>query len=120
VLYALDAASGTVAWKHLPGDALVAPPVALGELVACATSDRVFAVNAATGQLAWEQALRARPVGELDGALLVRHRDGTSSLLDGATGAPRRKQLPGQAVASHGRLVQLRGGAEIVAWKLPR
>jgi len=120
VLQALDAASGTTIWRHLPGEPLRSAPVAVGDIVVCATDTRLVGLHAANGQLAWEQAVAAKPLGDLNGALLAARADGSTELRDAATGAVLMQGLPADAVSCGGLLVELRGRSEVVAWKLVR
>ncbi len=120
VLLALDASSGVARWRHLPGEALRCAPVVVGDLVLCSTDTRLFAVHASSGQLAWEQEVHARPLAELNGAVLDVRADGSSEVREASTGAVLVQALPSDVVSNHGMLVQLRGGTEVVGWKLGR
>ncbi|HTE04904.1 MAG TPA: PQQ-binding-like beta-propeller repeat protein, partial [Planctomycetota bacterium] len=119
VLTALDESSGVVLWTHLPGERLRGAPVVVGDLVVFGTGTRLVALHAENGRPAWEQASTSMPLAELQGALVCTcAADGSSELRDAATGIAYPRHLPGNVASSHGLLMELRGGAEIVAWKI--
>lgn len=54
VLHALDAASGTPAWKYMAGARIDSPPaIANGRVLFGSRDGHLYCVNAATGKLAW-------------------------------------------------------------------
>ena len=71
-IHALDAKSGTVAWRTALGGAPTAPPLAHGGWVIAGASGEILALRASDGAVIWRQpvgAVKFRPA--LDGDLLV-------------------------------------------------
>jgi PQQ-like domain len=118
VLYAIEDSSGVVLWTHLPGERLTGAPVVVGGLVVFGTGTRIVALHAENGKVAWEQKTTSKPLAELQGSLLATCADGSSELRDATTGEKFSKHLPGNVVSSHGLLMELRGGTQLVAWKI--
>jgi outer membrane protein assembly factor BamB len=122
-LIALNAGSGEVEWKHLPGEPLGAGPVVANGRVVVSTRTRLLSLNADTGALEWEQADAGAPMGAVgaDGnALLVHDRAGSAGLRDAASGAPVPAQLPRGAQTGGGIVIALQGGNDIAAWRVVR
>jgi outer membrane protein assembly factor BamB len=119
-LIALDAGSGEVEWKHLPGEPLAGAPVVVGESIVLATHTRLLSLSADTGAVEWEQPAAGTPVGLVGDTVLVSGRAGSAGLRDAASGSDVPAQLPQGAHSAAGLVVALQRSSDVAAWRLVR
>lgn len=119
-LIALNAGSGEIEWKYLPGEALVSGALIVNGRVVLATRTRVICLNAEDGAPNWEVPAEGVPMGSAGGALLVRDRAGSGELLDIATGKRMKLRLPLDAQSGGGLLLALDRSKEVTAWRVAR
>lgn len=119
VVVALDAASGLVLWRHFPGEVPRTPPVRAGDVLVFGTATRLVALDPDTGAERWVQQETGRPLGEVDGGVLVRTRGG-SQWRAARDGRVLQAHLPATTVAVAGRMVELREGRDLAGWVAPR
>lgn len=95
-LYALDS-RGLFLWSFLTGDNVATRPALYGGLVIFGSEDRnVYAVEAASGTLRWQQETGGAvvaspalaPLGDGKAAVIIGSDDGVAYALDAETGAP--------------------------------
>lgn len=98
-VYALDAATGTLVWKHQTGDVVHASPAVADGVVYIGSWDRyMYALDAATGAVRWkfetgdDQTIHnqigiASSAAVIDGVVLFGCRDGHFYAVDAKTGA---------------------------------
>ncbi len=66
-LYALDAATGLIRWRFAAGAPVLSEPLAADDYVVFTAGDRLLAVEAATGRLAWSVPGRGFSAGRAAG-----------------------------------------------------
>jgi outer membrane protein assembly factor BamB len=117
---ALDASSGEIEWKHLPGESITGSAVVVGDGIAVATESRVIMLSADDGRARWERAAAGTVTGEAGGALLWRDESGRSVLLDGETGESVWVRVPMGAKSGGGLVVAVQRGSVVSAWRVVR
>ncbi len=111
---ALDAATGAVLWRHLPGERPTGAAVTNGELVFVGTTGHIAALAIATGEVLWQRARAERPLAA-DGDHLLVARGTTAVLLDPSDGRQVAGGLPPDTTLAGGLLVARRPPGRIVA-----
>jgi eukaryotic-like serine/threonine-protein kinase len=106
IVYALGAASGTLAWEYRAGAVVLAPPVVSDSaVVICTLGGTVSALSGRTGRAIWSRSVFggvAGPAVVAGERVVVTTLRGTIEALDRATGSPLWKGSPGTPMNSGG------------------
>ena len=116
-IWSVEAASGRIAWKSLPGDVPITGPILAGDAVVVGTQRGLVALDLATGAERWQVETWDRPLAATADAVLVQRKQGCflrstsdGAVLDGA--APREGSC-----GTTDRLIEPADGGRLVAWK---